>query len=210
MLVTFLGVGLAILAYVLLTLRVGMSSMSFKQQVILTLNGQNNITGSDYNPITAATTISKSIATGNTIANASAGGGDEIYSALSSITASSSVSIDVTNITDFLATAAVNLARIKGITLRLLSVADDATNGTAATSVTVDGTVANALLSSSSSGWLTNSTSKFDVAGGDYVSWGTVGAAGIVVSGTNKVIKILNNDSGHTAKVQLTMPGGSS
>lgn len=187
-----------------------LGGLSYSETITVGWNATVNITGQDYanSPIGNVTTISKQIKMSNGVADAVAGGASELYSAISVITPSSSVSLDVTSLTDILNRSASNLARVKGITVRLLSTTDDATNGTAAASVTVDGTVANALLSTTNSGWLSNNTSKFDIANGDYLKWGTTGAAGIVVSATNKVIKITNNDGSKNAAAQVTIVGG--
>lgn len=170
---------------------------------------QNNITGSDYSPITSSGTITKAVTQGTAAANAAVGGADEKISFIQSIGASASVSIDLTALTDVMQTAGVSLARVKTILIRLLNVADDSVVGTAASSITVDATITNGLTSQSGSGWLTNSTSKFDVPSGGFVAFGTVTAAGVLVDGTHKILKLTNNDGALTAKVQITIDGGS-
>ncbi len=188
----------------------GLSGLTYSETITAGWQATNNITGTDYQPIGNPTTISKRIAVSNGIPNAVAGGANELYSAISVITPSNSVSIDLTAITDILATANTNLARVKGIFVRLLSTTDDSVNGTACSGVYIDGTVANALLSTSNTGWLSTNTSKLDIGNGDYVKWGTTSAAGLVISATNKVIKVVNRDAAVNAAVQITIPGGTS
>lgn len=176
---------------------------------------QNSLTGTDYSPTQQSSTIRKLQTHGTAVANAGVGGGDELYSAISSISASGTVSIDLTAITDILSQAGISLARVKFIMLRLLSVADDATNGTAASSVTLDNTVANALSAQAHSGWFDNGSegavggSKFTVPNGAGLIFMLPNAAGVVVDGTHKVIKAVNNDGSLTAKLQLSVMGGS-
>jgi hypothetical protein len=197
-----------IVALLLCLPRVAMDVLSVRLATTLTVTAQKNITGSDYSPITNGTTINKLIAMGTTAANAVAGGGDEFYSAISSIGPSSSVTVSLAAFTDFLNQASALLTRVKLLMLRLLSATDDATLGTAASSVTVDGTVASAFLSAAGSGWLTNATSKIDCPNGGILLFGTPSAAGVLTAGAS-AIKLTNNDGALTAKAQLSVAGGS-
>ena len=187
----------------------GMSSLVVKQTVLFSIQAANQPLGSDYQSTGNNTTISKIVQNGTSAANAAAGGSDEVYSAITSIPAASSVTLTLNSLTDFLGTTAVNLARIKNILIRLLSAVDDSVfPGTAASSVTIDGTVASAFLSTSGSGWLTNATSKFDIANGAFVCYGTPSAGGITTAGKT-ALKITNNDGTLAAAVQVSLGGGS-
>ncbi len=176
---------------------------------------QKNITGSDYTPNANSTTIKKSIANGTGAANAAVGGSDELYSAIVSLSSSASASTDLTSIADILATSGVSLARVKAIVIRVLSATDDSVIGTAAAGVSIDNTITNALSSQSNSGWFSNAAegaangSRFTVPNGGVLAFGTVAAAGILVDGTHKVIKLTNLDGGLTCKIQLSVVGGS-
>src|SRR5262245_33557169 len=134
-----------------------------------------------------------------------AGGVNELYTTLLSIAGGGNASIDLTAITDILGATGISLARVKAIVIRLLSTADDATLGTAASSITIDNTVANALSSQAGSGWFGNAAegaangSKFTIPNGGFLAFGTPGANGVLVDSTHKVIKIVNNDGSVTA-----------
>jgi hypothetical protein len=193
-----------------------LDSLTFKATVGLSITAQKNITGSDYSPIQNTSTITKAVNLGTSSGNATAGGADECASFIQSIAASGSASIDLTSLTDFLAATGVSLARVKSITIRLLSAADDSAVGTAAGSITIDNTVTNALSSQSNSGWFSNAAegaangSKFTIPNGAYLSFGVANAAGVVVDSTHKLIKVTNNDGSLSAKVQFTLTGGTS
>ena len=194
---------------------------TFKAQLGWT--AQKNITGSDYSANVNSTTIAKSGSIGTSAANAAAGGSDELYSAVTSLSASSSASIDLSSLTDILGQTSIALVRVKAILIRLLSTTDDSVIGTAASSINIDNTVANALSAQSNTGWFNNAHegtatggagdatgSKFCIPNGGVLSFYTPVAAGVAVDGTHKIIKVTNNDSGVTAKVQITVVGGTS
>ncbi len=184
-------------------------TLIFTDTETIAIQAATGLTGTDYQPLQSNQTVKKIVAVGTAAANAAAGGSDEAASFLITLSASASVSTDLTSITDIMQTASVTLARIKALIIRLLSATDDATNGTAASGITIDGTVTNGLLSATGSGWLTNSTSKFDVPNGGKISFGTPAAAGVVVNSGSKIVKITNLDGALTAKAQLTCAGGS-
>lgn len=177
------------------------------------------ITGSDYAALANTSSILKpSMAVGTAAANNAANGGDELTSSITSVSASSSASIDLTSLTDILQSSGVSLARVKAILIRLLSTTDDPTNGTAASSVTIDNTTSNSLSAQSHSGWFDNGSegaaggSKFTIPNGGFLMFGVgvTNAAGVLVDSTHKIIAVHNNDAGVTAKVQVTLLGGSS
>lgn len=177
------------------------------------------ITGADYASLANQSNIQKpAMAVGTAAANNAANGGDELCSSITSVSASSSTSIDLTSLTDILQATGTSLARVKAILIRLLSTTDDATNGTAASSVTIDNTTSNSLSAQSHSGWFDNGSeggvggSKFTIPNGGFLMFGVgvTNTTGVVVDSTHKVIAVHNNDAGVTAKVQVTLIGGSS
>lgn len=107
---------------------------------VVTWNARDNLTGDDYNPITNVGQIGKTLAYSSATAVAALGGANQFISYLISITGGSSTTVDLQALTNILNQTGVSLARIKGFMIRLLAVADDATNGTAATSITFGNT----------------------------------------------------------------------
>lgn len=188
----------------------GMSSLNATCKVSTALVASNNLTPSQASPIANSSSPSKTITVGTSAANNAAGGGDECALFLTSVTASSNTTIDLTSVTDLLNTAAVTLARVKWVVFQLLSATDDATNGNACSSVTLDSSAPNGWTSQSFSGGFGNATSKLDIPNGAVSNLiGVVSAAGVVVDSTHKIIKVINNDGALTAKFQTTLVGGS-
>lgn len=191
-----------------------LDSLTSNLLVQLGWNATKNVVGSDYTPNTNQSTVKKALSIGTAVADAAAGGGDELVSFVQTIAASGSASIDLTSLTDILGATGVSLARVKAIVIRLLSATDDTTIGTAAASVTIDNTVTNALSSQSNSGWFSNAAegaangSKFAIPNGGVLAFGTPAAAGVLVDPTHKVVKVTNNDAGLAAKVQISLVGG--
>lgn len=195
--------------------RVALDSLAVSFKVLMGWTATKNIVGSDYTPNTNATTISKAGTLGTSVANAVAGGGDELYSAVTSLAGSASASIDLTALVDILGQAAMLFARVKVILIRVLSVADDAVIGTAAVGVSIDNTVVNGLSSQANSGWFSNaaeggaSGSRFTIPNGGALAFFTPAGAGVLVDGTHKIIKLTNLDGAVTIKVQVSIAGGS-
>ena len=166
-------------------------------------------------PLSSSNSIKKTLTAGTTAANAAVGGANEMYSAMTALTASASVSIDFTSVSDIMGQTAGSFARLKGIMAQLLSATDDSVNGTAAAAVNIDNTVVNALSAQSNSGWFNNgaeggaSGSKFCIPNGGVLAFGTPSAGGVVIDSTHKLCKLTNLDSGITANVLLSAFGGS-
>lgn len=170
---------------------------------------QKNLTGTDYSPTTNASGFNKKQSLGTNANSNTTGGADELISFVSTIANSGNTTIDLTNTTDILSQANTNLARVKSLVIRLLSTDDDATNGTACTSITIDGSVSNAFLSGSGGkGWLAANTSTLDIPNGGAVAMEFASNTGVLVNSTVKNIKIINNDAGHPAAYQITVMGG--
>ena len=173
--------------------------------------GSNLLSGpTGLGSVQAGPSIKKTISWGTTAADAAVGGADEAFAILSSISASSSVSIDFNaGITDIMGIASVALARLKCLAIQLLSAADDSVNGTAASYVTLDGTVSNGLTSQSGSGGLFSNVSKLDIPNGSVaVPFCLPSAAGVAVDSTHKVVKLTNADGALTAKTLSMGVGG--
>ncbi len=117
---------------------------------------------------------------GTSNANNALGGADEYFNFLTTLTAGSSATLDVTALTDVLGTANVALVRIKAIQIQLLSVAQDSVSGTACSGITY-GAMGNAVTNSvqlnlgGGSGLTVNVTS---------VSTSTIDGVSVVAGGT--------------------------
>lgn len=137
-------------------------------------------------------------------ANAINQGNTKLYS----ISASSSTTIDLSAaITNFVNSSTATFTRVKIIIIRLLSTTDDSVNGTAAASITFGNAASNQFVSQSGSGFLLSTTGTYDVPnGGGHAFWCS-NANGVVIDGTHKSLKILNNDAGVAATVELTLVG---
>lgn len=171
---------------------------------------QKDLTGTDYSPTTNSSGFNKKTTLGTSANSNTTGGADELISFVGTIANSGNTTIDLTNTTDILSQANTNLARVKALVIRLLSTDDDATNGTACTYITLDGSVSNAFLSGSGGrGWLAANTSTMDIPNGGAVGVEFASNTGVLVNSTIKNIKIINGDSGHPAAYQITVIGGS-
>jgi hypothetical protein len=168
------------------------------------------ITGDNYSPNSNSTTLKKSFATGTSAANAAVGGGDELCSSITSIAASGTATIDLTSMTEITGATGISLARLKGILIRLLSVVDDATNGTACNGITFGNAATNGFTSQAANrGFLGTAASVHDLGNGDAYSYGTARAAGVLVDATHKEIKVVNLDGAVAAKVEISIQGAS-
>ena len=179
-----------------------LSSLSMTVKLAVSGSGSENVTG--YNALKQTLNIIKSVGPfTTTIANNAALGADECYSKIITIAASGNTDIDLTSLQDILLQSGLNFARIKAYVIRLLSIADDSSNGTACTGITIDGAGTNLIA-------LPGLGTAQTLGNGDFLAWATPNASGTTVDGTHKIIHIVNNDSGHGAAVQLTLVGGTS
>lgn len=161
------------------------------------------LTGTDYNPVTHQGNLNKTQSLGTAAANTASGGADELASFITSISGGGNATIDCTSFTNILQVAASTLARIKGFMIRLLSTTDDATNGTNASSVAVGNASAN------QQNLILSTNATMTIKNGGCVLYLDPNATGIAVSAGAKNIFITNNDGSVTAKVQVTLIGGS-
>jgi hypothetical protein len=169
-----------------------------------TWSASANKTGTDYNPVKNQGAIqAPTVQIKKSIANAAVGGGDMLVSKIYSIAGGGNTVIDLTSLTDVLERSGGSFARLKYVEFRLLSTADDATNGTAATSVTIGNAAADG-----NTLFMDAAADTFTLLNGDFIIWGTRQAAGKAVASGTKNVKILNNDGAVAAKVQVTLVGG--
>jgi hypothetical protein len=172
---------------------------------------QKNLTGDNYAPNSNQSTLRLSSSVGTTAANAAVGGGDELASSIVSIAGAGTATIDLTAMTEITGATGISFARVKGILFRLLNATLDATNGTAAASVTLGNNAANDFISQAGSpGYLGSATSTLVIPNGGAAAFAFPAANGVVVDATHKLIKVTNNDPTLSAKLEATFQGGSS
>lgn len=189
------------------------SSLTSSLSVQAAWNAVNAITGLSEG-VGNSNTVTKRSSLGTAAAAAAAGGANQVASWIQTISASGSASIDLTSVTNALQQTAVSLARVKAVFIQLLSVADDADIGTAATHVEVGNAASNCWASQSDKGWMKTVTQNledvngvFVIPSGGFLAFGTDNAAGVAVDSTHKVLKIANGDGAVTAKVRVTLIG---
>lgn len=170
----------------------------------LQISAQQSLTGTDYSPLSNNSTITKKADFGTDAANAAAEGADQVISFVQSVAAGGNTTIDLQAVTNILQQSAQSFTRIKQLLFRLLSVADDATNGTNASSVSIGNGGANG-----TSLFMGNSAQTFTIPNGGAVGYLGNQTAGLGVNATTKDLFILNNDGAVIAKVQVSVVGGS-
>lgn len=185
-----------------------LDSLTASLEVKLGFNAKKNVTGSDYGTIGMNANLTQKETYSSATANAAAGGANELISFVQSISASSSATIDFTSLTNILAATGVSLARIKGVLIRLLSVAQDSVVGTTCTSVTVGNAASNTWTSQSGTSGPGTNTSVQVIKSGGWYGFGDESAGGTLVDASHKNLKITNDDGTNTAKVQISLVGG--
>lgn len=173
-------------------------SLTATLQCNLKWTASKNITGRQ--PYVQSDTLNKSQANGTANANNTSGGANELISYNLTVAANTSTTVDVTSITDILQQS-VNIARIKGFQISLLSYTDDPTLGTNCTSITVG----NAATNQMNLNLGTNSTMTVD--NGATVAYTSPKALGIVCGVSARNIKIANDDITNAATVQISLIG---
>lgn len=169
-------------------------------------NVQKNQAGG-LGPTTNNSNLTKNVNYGkgtNTVGNA-----DTVVCATVSIAATATgnyfLSSGTPSFTDLLGQAGVIFARIKSLTIQLLSPSDDPiTPGTLASSITI-GAGTHPFV-----GNLAGTAPTITLNNGDVHSWATGNAAGYVVTnGSNDQLNVVNNDAGLAAKVRFIIVGSS-
>lgn len=183
------------------------TALTASLQCLLTFNAQQTVTGltkgiRNNDQVTPTATFS---VTGAAVAN----GANQAYSAITSIGAGSSTTIDLSAaLTNIVGSSTATFARLKAILIELVSTAQDSTNGTACTSITFGAAASNQFITQSSGrGFLGTTTSTHDVPNGGFYAFGVDNAAGVLVDSTHKSLKILNNDGAVPAAVRITLIG---
>lgn len=187
----------------------GISSIaSSYMQAGVVCNAVNNVsgfTGADFSPITGGLNYNKKQTYGTSALNNALGGADEFVAALVTLTNGSASTINLSSLTNIVQQTAVALARVKGWSLRLLSLTDDTVYGTAAVSVTVGNSGTAPFLFNN---WSSGATQT--IYNGGVMEYFDQQAAGFVVtSGSNDRIRVLNNDTVN-AVFEYAIFGGSS
>ena len=101
----------------------------------------------------------------------------------------------------------------KAVIIQLLSAADTDESGTAlgtaAEYITVGAAATNQFITQSGTGFLGGTAHTFDIPNGGFLAFAVGNAAGVAVDGTHKSLKIANGSSTLSAKVRITLIGGS-
>ncbi len=201
-----------IFVLILITVLIGilgagpLATLSAYFQAVFSWSVTGTAPSAAYNAPTAASTLSnkQSLVTGTS----TAGQANQIYSGIQTIAASGTLAYDLSAVfTNVLGNAAATFARVKGVLIELLDAAQDATNGTLCSSITLGNSGANDWIEQSHSGWLGSATSVFDVPNGGFVAFGVNNAGGVVVDATHKILNIHNNDGSNAAAVRITLIG---
>lgn len=98
-----------------------------------------SVSGSDYKGPSQAANISRSFAYSTSNSNTASLGADEFISYIQTIPSGQGATINLASIQDYLLQNGVNLARIKGYELNLMSEAQDPTFGTNCSGVVING-----------------------------------------------------------------------
>ncbi len=163
-----------------------------------------------------ANQIGANILLGTQAANAVAGGSDEMYSLLSTIALSSTLTINLQSFTDLLGQTTISLARLKFIRFKLFGSAElapDGTAGTACSGVQIGKAVSAPNLLFMATDMPDNITPSFLVSGGAYgddITYANGGVLGIAVTSGAKNILITNLDGALAAKLLIEFVGGTS
>jgi hypothetical protein len=127
---------------------------------------------------------------------------NEIANNILSIAASGNATLNLQSLTDVLGTTGVVLVRAKAWNFVLLSAAQDATNGTACSSVTVQGGASNPNVLS-----LGGTSPTYTINNGGCWKHGDGGASGITVNTGLLNVKVVNNDASNAAAVFYEIAG---
>lgn len=184
-----------------------MSGLSYLQTVLTTSwmwDAQNTFSGPQYGPNESRGPVQYSQSFGTDTLNGTLGGADELASYLVSINYNGSgfntLTINAQAVTNILQQT-VNLARILGFRFRLLSVNNDAQNGTACSSISIGNAPSNSLQFNLAAGQIYTIYT-----GGDWNYFDQTGT-GFLVSGSANSIYIVNNDVTWPAAVQIFLLG---
>src|ERR1019366_1429483 len=105
----------------------GISTLNGSFKTTFQVQGTNAQAGAVYTGLTTNVTIPKSLTISNTIANAVIGGADEAFSFQQGIVAGGTATLSLIAMTNIMQQAAVVIARLKVMQVRVLSSGDDST-----------------------------------------------------------------------------------
>jgi hypothetical protein len=178
---------------------VAIESVSATFSMGVSYQAQGSAPGSQYQPTTAQGNPKKNIAfkTGTT----ASGQINELASKIFPIAASGNTTVNLQALLDVLGQTA-DLVRVKGLLLQLLSTADDPSNGTACSGVTIGNAGTHPFL-----GFLGGTTPTITLGNGEALGWLSPSANGLAVSLTACNLLITNNDGSNAAAVQVTVLG---
>ena len=180
-----------------------LGNLDANARLVVNWTAQANAANDTLSPTTNFTTLSKTISFNTATANNTSGGADELYSAVVPVGASGNASVDLLNFQDVVGQNSVALARVKYMSIQLLSTTDDTEVGSNAASISYDATTAGAF-----AGFFANATSKPIITNGGFFAAGVVSTGGSVVNTGAHIVKIINNDAVLTASALITIFGG--
>jgi len=199
----------------------GINTLTGFLQTEVNWQASNNLIGIVYSPVSNPGDIRKKYSLGTANSNGASGGVDEFFSFQQTIAGGGAITLDLTQMTNILQQATVNIVRIKGYQIRLLSTTDDNTitapaaasvlvtnyidvpapldfvsagSGLSITITTSGGTIASVAIGTAGSGYQPSAT--FTV---------TVNQAG----GSGGVILVTTSSSGVPTTVATSGAGGS-
>ncbi len=124
-----------------------------------------------------------------------------IYSKITTLAASANTTLNLTSLQG-VDGSTINFARVLGWCFRLLSVTDDPINGTACSGITIGNAASNAFLFNA---WTATKTEN--LGNGEGMAFATPLAAGYTVGGSNENVKLVNNDGGVGAAIEVSFWG---
>lgn len=129
---------------------------------------------------------------------AGSGAVNTVYSALLTLAASGTATLNLTNSSLFdVLNVAVLMARVKAVFIQLLSTTDDATNGTACSAITVAGL-------NGAAGFIDGTTPKRRIFNGGFEAFGVGNAAGVT---SGMTLTVVNEDTVVAAAYVITVFG---
>ncbi len=183
-----------------------LSELDFSAKVIVSGKARTPREGAQFKKPSFAVDLSPALTLAKTIANAAAGGADNLLAAVYEAGATGgTIDVDLQAFVDIANQSAQSMARVKVLIVQLLRAADDPDNGNAATGAEIAVGATN--------GWLGIFKAVGDaikLQPGQINLFATPSAGGWTVDATHKVLTITNTDAGALpARVLVVAAGGS-
>jgi|ERR1700722_57001 len=199
MLFLAISIGVAVVFFLLVVGTMAYSALTSYQAVVnsVQVQGPANSSGIGLSAPSGGATITlrSTYALG-----AGAGQVQFVIQNTQSVSASSSVTLDLTSIVDVLGNTVTTIAKVKAYEFALLNATQDSVNGTQCSSITIGGGSSNPCLLN-----LAGTTPTLTINNGGQQAYADATAAGItVVSSTVKTVKITNNDATFAADVYVS------